>query len=157
MSWQPKNTASDTQPRVTQSEGCYLSLMKRRRSSYLPRVTRPTEHYAVRTVRRIDHLVVGIERQFKPNSPPHRHGKIETKQFGVINMTSGKPWAAEQDIQDRSTDREDVPRHAMTATYLDGTNLVTLEPITIDELHRSYVATRPDIEAPHTLFASLMK
>ena len=154
MSWQPKNTASDTQPRVTQSEGCYLSLMKRRRSSYLPRVTRPTEHYAVRTVRRIDHLVVGIERQFKPNSPPHRHGKIETKQFGVIHTTSGRPWAVEQDIQDRSTDREDVPRGTTTATYSYVTNQTTPRLNAAGGLHQSYAAMRPAIEAPHTLFAS---
>ena len=54
-------------------------------------------------------------------------------------------------------DREDVPRHVMMATYSDVTNLVTPEPITADGLHRSYVAMRTDIEAPHTLFASLMK
>ena len=54
-------------------------------------------------------------------------------------------------------DREDVPRHVMMATYSGVTNLVTPEPITADELHRSYGAMRPDIEAPHTLFASLTK
>ena len=117
---------------------------------------RPTEHYAVGTVQRTDHLVVGIEGQLKPNSsPPRRHEKTGTKQFGVIHMTSGKPWAVEQDIQDRSTDREDVPRHATTATYSDVTNLVTPEPI--NGPHRSYIATRPDTEASRTLFASLMK
>ena len=62
-----------------------------------------------------------------------------------------------QDIPNRFTDREDVPRHVMMATYSDVTNLVTPEPTTADGLHRSYVATRPDIEAPHTLFASPMK
>ena len=54
-------------------------------------------------------------------------------------------------------DREDVPRHVMMATYSDVTNLVTHESITADELHRSYGIMRPDTEAPHTLFASLMK
>ena len=62
-----------------------------------------------------------------------------------------------QDILDRSTDREGVPRHVMTDTYSDATRLVTLGPNSADGLHRSYVATWPDIEAPHTLFASLMK
>ena len=101
--------------------------------------------------------MVGIERQFKPNSPPRHHGKIETKQFGVIHTTSGRPWIVEQDIPDRFTDHEDVPQHVMMATYSDVTNLVTPEPTTTDGLHRSYVATQLDIEAPHTLFASLMK
>ena len=158
MFWQQKNTASDAQPRVTQNEDCYLSSTKRHRSPYFPRVMRPTEHYAVGTVRRTDHLVVGIERQLKPNSSlPHRHEKIETKQFGVIHTTSGRPWIVEQDIPDRFTDREDVPRHVMMATYSDVTNLVTPGPKTADGLHRSYVAMWPDIEAPHTLFASLTK
>ena len=84
--------------------------MKRHRSPYFPRVMQPTERYADETVRWTDHLVVGIERQFKPNSsPPHRHEKIETKQFGVIHTTFVKTWTVEQDIQDRSTNREDVP------------------------------------------------
>ena len=155
---QPKNTASDAQPRVIQSEGCYLSSMKRRRSPYLPRVMRPIDRYVVGTVRQTDHHVVGIERQLKPNnSLPHCHTKLETKQFGVIHTTSGRPWIVEQDIPDRFTDREDIPRHVMMATYSDVTNLVTPGPTTADGLRRSYVAMRLDIEAPHTLFASLMK
>jgi len=42
----------------------------------------------------------------------------------------------------------------MMAIYSDVTNLGLT---TADELHRSYVATQPGIEVPHTLFASLMK
>ena len=72
-------------------------------------------------------------------------------------MTFDRTWIIEQDIPDRSTDRKDVPRHVTTATYSDVTNLVTPEPITVDGLHRSYVTTRPDIEAQCILFASLMK
>ena len=72
-------------------------------------------------------------------------------------MTFVKTWIVEQDIPNRSTDREDVSRHATSATYSDGTSLVTLGPKTADGLHRSYVAMRPDIEAPYTLFASLTK
>ena len=45
----------------------------------------------------------------------------------------------------------------MMTTYSDVTNLVTPEPITADELHRSYGIMRPDTEAPHTHFASPMK
>ena len=72
-------------------------------------------------------------------------------------MTFGRTWTVEQDIPDRSTDREDVPRHATTATYSDVTSLVTPGPKTADGLHRSYVAMWPDIEAPQPLFASLTK
>ena len=109
-------------------------------------------------MRRTDHLVVGIERQLQPNSsPPRHHEKTETKQFGVIHTTFGRPWIVEQDIPDRFTDHEDVPRHVMMATYSDVTDLVTPEPTTADGLHQSYVAMRPDIEAPHTLFASPTK
>ena len=43
------------------------------------------------------------------------------------------------------------------ATYSDVTNLATPEPKTANGLLRSYVAAWPYIEAPHTLFASLMK
>ena len=118
----------------------------------------PPSRNAVERVRRTDHHVVGIERQLRTNnSLPHRLVKIETKQLGVTHTTSGRPWIVEQDIPDRYTDCEDIPRHVMMATYSDVTNLVTPEPTTVDGLHRSYVATWPDIEAPHTLFASLMK
>ena len=158
MSWQPRNTASDAQPRVTRSTDCYLSSMRRHRSPYLPRVMRPIVPYAVGTVRRTDHHAVGIARQLRPNSsPPHHHVKIETKQFGVIHMTFGRTWTVEQDIPDRSTDQEDVPRDAMMATYSGVKNLAMPGPITADGLHRSYVAMWPDIEAPHTLFASQTK
>ena len=54
-------------------------------------------------------------------------------------------------------DREGMPRHAATATYSDVTNLVTHGPKTVDGLHQSYAATWPNIEVPHTHFASLMK
>ena len=116
------------------------------------------DHHVVETGRPTGHPAARIKRQLRPNnSLPHHLVKIETKEFGVTRTTFGRSWTIEQDIQDRSTDREDAPRHVTTATYLDVTNLVTLEPITIDGLHRSYVAMRPDIEVPHNLFASLMK
>ena len=64
----------------------------------------------VETGRPTGHPVVGIKRQLRPNSSlPHRPAKIETKEFGVTRTTFGRPWTVEQDIQDRSTDREDVP------------------------------------------------
>ena len=114
--------------------------------------------YHHRAMRLTDHHVVGIKRQLKPNtSPPHHIVKAEIKQLGVIHMTFGRTWTTEQDIQDLSTDREDMPRHETTAIYSDVTSLVTPGPKTTDGLHRSYVVMWPDIEAPHTLFASLTK
>ena len=112
----------------------------------------------VGTMRLTDHHVVGIKRQFKPNnSPPHPKEKIDIKQLGVIYTTLGRTWIVEQDKPDRSTDREDVPRHATSATYSDVRSLVTPGPKTADGLHLSYVATWPNIEAPHTHSASLTK
>ena len=121
--------------------------MMRRWSPYHHLTTRPTDRHAV-----------GIKRQLKPNTrPPHLAVKAGIKQLGVTHMTFDRTWIVEQDIQDLSMDREDVHRHATTATYSDVTNLVTPGPKTADGLHRSYVAMRPDIEAPHTLSASLTK
>ena len=117
-----------------------------------------TDHHAVGIVWRTDHPAVGIKRQLRLNSSlPHRLVKIETEEFGVTRTTSGKFWTIEQDIQDRSTDREGVPRGMTTATYSDVINLTTPGPNTADGLHQSYATTRRDIEAPHTLSASQMK
>ena len=114
--------------------------------------------YHHRAMRLTDHHVVGTKRQLKPNtSPPYLTVKAEIKQLGVIHMTFGRTWTVEQDIPYQSTDHEDVPRHATTATYSDVTNLVTPGPKTADGLHWSYVVMQPDIGAPHTLFASLTK
>ena len=99
-------------------------------------------------MRLTDHHVAGAKRQLKPStSPYYLTVEAEIKQLGVIHMTFGKTWTVEQDIPDRSTDREDMPRHMTMTTYLDVTNLVTLGPKTADRLHRSYVAMRPNIEA----------
>ena len=116
------------------------------------------DHHVVETGRPTGHHAVGIKRQLRPNSrPPHHPIKIGTKESGVKHTTSDRPWIVEQVIPDRFTDCEDVPRHVMMATYSDVPNLVTPEPITADELHRSYGAMRPNIEAPHTLSTSRMK
>ena len=157
MSWQPKNTASSAQPRVTRSADCYLSSMRRHEIPYLPHAMR-TDHPVVGIIRRTDHPVVGMKRQLRPNnSPPHRLAKTGTEQLGTIHTTFGRNWTVEQDTPDRSTDREDASLLGMTAAYSDVTNLVTPGPITADGLHRRCAATWPDIEAPHTLSASLMK
>ena len=115
----------------------------------------PHQHHAMRS---IGHRAVGIKRQLEPKTrPSHLAVKAGIRQLGAIHMTFIKTWTVEQDIQDQSTDREDVPGHARTAIYSDMTNLVTPGPKTTDGLHRSYVAMQPDIEAPHTLSSSLTK
>ena len=109
-------------------------------------------------MRLTDRHTVGVKQQLKPNTrPPHLAIKARIKHLGVIHTTFGRTWTVEQDIQDRSTDREDVPRHETTATYSDVRNLATPGPKTENGLHRRYVAVRPNIEAPHTLFASQTK
>ena len=109
-------------------------------------------------MRLIGHRAVGIKWQLETKTRlSHLAVKAGIRQLGAIHMTFVKTWTVEQDIQDRSMNREDMPRHATTAIYSDVTNLVTPGPKTADGLHQSYVVVRPDIEAPHTLFASLTK
>ena len=147
MSGPPKNTTLSAQPKVTRSANCYLSSMTRRWSPYHHRAMRLTDHH-----------VVGIKRRLKPNtSPPHLTVKAETKQLGDIHMICGRTWILEQDIPNRSTDRGGVRRHTTMAIYSDVTSLITPGPNAADGIHLIYVTIWPDIEAPHTLFASLMK
>ena len=70
-------------------------------------------------------------------------------------MTCGMTWKIEQVRLDRSMDRGGMPRCTMMAIRLDVTNITMPGPKTTDGLHPSYVATWPDIEAPHTPSASL--
>ena len=68
------------------------------------------DHHVVETGRPTGHLAAGIKRQLRPNSSlPYRIVKMETEEFGLTRTTSGRSWTTEQDIQDQSTDREDVP------------------------------------------------
>ena len=109
-------------------------------------------------MRQADHNLVRIKRQLKLNtSPSHLAVKARIKQLGVVHTTFDRTRTVELDTQDRSTDREDVPRHATMATYPGVTNLATPGPKTANGLHRRYVAVWPNIEAPHTLFASQTK
>ena len=43
------------------------------------------------------------------NQTAHLAVKAGIRQLGAIHMTFVKTWTVDQDIQDRSTDREDVP------------------------------------------------
>ena len=114
--------------------------------------------YHHRVMRLIDHHAAGIKRHLKPNTnPSYLTIKVEIKQLGDTHMTYYRTWTVEQDMQDRSTDREDMRRHATVATYSDVVNLATPGPKTAKGLHRRYVAVWPNIEALHTLFASQTK
>ena len=101
---------------------------------------------------------VRIKSQLKPNTRlPHFAVKARITRLMVVQTTFDGTWTVEQDTQDRSTDREGMPGHATMATYPDVKNLATPEPKTANGLLWSYVAVWPNIEVPHTLFASLMK
>ena len=114
--------------------------------------------YHRHTMRQVTGNSVWIKRQLKPNTrPPHLAVKATITQLTIVQTTCSGTWTVEQDMQDRSTDRKGMPRHATTATYSDVTNLATPEPKTANGLLRSYVAVWPNIEAPHTRFASPMK
>ena len=101
-------------------------------------------------MRLTNHHVAGTKRQLKPNTIPHYLAvKTETQQLEDTHMTCGMTWKTEQVRPDRSTDRRGrAPMH--DDDHPSG-------PKTADELHLSCVATWPDIEVPHTPFASLMK
>ena len=104
------------------------------------------------------HPAVGTKRQLRPNnSLPHHLANTGTDQLGTIHTIFGRNWTVEQDTQDRSTNREGMPQHATMATYSDVKNLAMPKPKTANGLLRSYVAVWPNIEAPHTRFASPMK
>ena len=108
--------------------------------------------YVVKTGRLTGHPTAGTKRQLRPNSSlPHRLVKIETEEFGVTHTTSAKSWTIEQDTQDRSTDREDVPRGTRKATYSDVINLTTPGPNTVDGLHQNYATTWPDLDRTPSL------
>ena len=109
-------------------------------------------------MRQVTDNSVRIKRQLKPNTrPPHLAVKARITRITIAQTTCSGTRTIEQDTQDRSTDRESMLRHATMATYSDVSNLATPEPKTAKGLLRSYVAVWPNIEVPHTRFASLMK
>jgi hypothetical protein len=109
-------------------------------------------------MRLTDHHVAGTKRQPKPNTCPYYLAvKAKTLQLGNKHMTCGETWRTEQVGPDQSTDRGGMPWRATTAIKPDITIITAPGLKTADELNPNYVATWPDIEAPHTPSASLMK
>ena len=132
------------QPKATRSIDCYPRATMRRWSPY---------HH--RTMWQVDHNWAQVKRQLKANTgPPYLVVKERTKQLGVTHTTVKKTRVAKQYTQDRSTNHEDIPRYMTMATYSDVTNLATPGPKTAKGLCQRYAAVWPNIEAPHTLFAS---
>ena len=60
----------------------------------------------------------------------------------------------EPDTQNRHTDRGDMPRPVITVIYSDTTNPSTLDPKTVSGVRLMCFTVWPNIEEPHTLFAS---
>ena len=87
----------------------------------------------------------------------HLAAKARTTQATITQTTCRGTGTIEQEAQDRSTDHENMLRHATTATYSDVSHLAATRPKTAMGLLQSYASVWPNIEAPHTRFASLMK
>ena len=105
-----------------------------------------------------DHHVARTKRHLEPNTSMHCLAEqTKIQQLGDIHMTYSMTWKTEQVRQDRSMDHGGVPRCATMAIRPNVTNMTTSGPKTADEPHPSYVTTWPDIEAPHSPFASLTK
>ena len=102
---------------------------------------RPSTHNAAdRPPRGRDKAATQAEHQ---PAPPRRKGRDRTAR--------GYTYDLRQDLDNRAGHTRSI------YIYSDMTSLVTSGPKTADGLHRSYVAMWPDIEAPHTPFASLTK
>ena len=145
MYWQARNTALSAQPRVTRSVNFYLNSTTRHWTPYRQRVTQLTDHH-----------VAGIKRQLKPNTSPHHLAvEVERQRLQDTCMTYDRTWTIGPVIQDQSMDQGGVLQCTRMAIRPGGTGTTLHKPKTIYGLHPNYVVTWPDIEVPHTLFASL--
>ena len=106
----------------------------------------------------IDHHMAGTERQLKPYTSPHHLAvKSEKQQLGDTHMTYDRTWKIEQVRPDQSMDHEGVPWRERTAINPGATSTTTPRPKTAYRLHSNCVVIWPDIEAPHTPYASPMR
>ena len=149
-SWQPRNTASNTQQGATRSASCYPNSMMRPWSPYRQRITPLTNL--------TDHHEVGIERQLKLNTSPH-HLAIEAKRQRPQDTltTYDKTWTIESVRPDQSTDQGGMLQHARMAIRLGVTDTTSHGPKTTYGLGPNYAAMSPGTEAPHTSYASPTK
>ena len=150
MPWQPRNTASSTQLKVTQSEGSSPNSTKRSQSLYLQQV--------MRLMDLTGHLMVGIERQPKLNTNlQHPTLEVEKQRLQYARTTCDGAWTIEPVIQDQFMDHEGVHQRKKTATKPGAINTTSHGPKTAYGLHLNCAVTSPDTEEPHTLYASPMK
>ena len=150
MSWQPRNTASNAQLRVTRSASYYHNLMTRPLSQYhqsIKLLTNPTDHH-----------VDGTDRLLTPNTSL-RHPAIEARRQWprAIPTTYARTWTIELVRQDQSMDRGDVLQSGRTAIRLGATGTTSPGPKTAYGLHPNCIVTSPDTEVPHTPYASPMR
>ena len=146
-SWQPRNMASNAQPRATRSASCYHNLMTRPLSQY---------HQSINPLTNLtDHHVDGIDRLLTPNASL-RHPTVEAgrQRSRAIPMTYNRTWTIEPARPDQSTDHGGVPQREKTAIMPGATSITTPGPKTAYGLHLNCVVTWPDTKAPHTPYAA---
>ena len=147
MSWQPRNTASSTQLRVTRSTSCYPNSMTRPWSLYRQCVTLLMDQ--------TDHHVVGTERQLKPNTSPHHLAvEAERQRLQDTHMSCDRTWTIEPVRPDQSMDQGGVLQREKTVTRPAVTTTTSPGPKTAYGLHLNCVVTWPDTKAPHTPYAA---
>ena len=150
MSWQPRNTASNAQLRITRSASCYPNSTTRLWSLYRQRVTLLMDL--------TDQHVAGTERQLKPNTSPHNLAvEAERQRLQDTCMTYDRTWTIEPVRPDQSMDQGGVSQREKTAIRPGATSITTSKPKTAYGLHLNCVVTSPNTEAPHTPYASPMR
>ena len=104
------------------------------------------------------HLMVGTERQLKPNTNLHHLAlEAEKQRPQDARMTCDRTWTIEPVIPYQFMDHEGVHQRETTTIKLGTTHTTPHGPKTAYGLHPNCVVTSPDTEAPHTPYASLMK
>ena len=150
MSWQPRNTASNAQPRATRSTSCYPNLTTRPQSPYLPRITLLTDPTNLH--------VVGIEWQLKPNTRLHHPTvKVGRQQLQDTPTTYNRTWIIEPVRPEQSMDQGGVPQREKTTIRPGATSTTSPGPKIAYGLQSNYAVTLADTEASHTPYASPMR
>lgn len=101
MSWQPRNTASSAQLKVTQSASCSPNSTRKSWSLY--------RQHVMQLMDLTGHLMVGTEWQLKPNTNL-RHLALEAEKQRPQDAcaTCNRTWTIEPVIPDQFMDREGV-------------------------------------------------
>ena len=150
MSCQPRNMASNAQPRATRSASCYHNLTMRPLSQHRQSINLLTNL--------TNHHVDGTDRPLTPNTSP-RHPVVEAvrQRPRAIPMTYARTWTIEPVRQDQSMGQGGALQRERTAIRPSVTGTTPPRPKTTFGLHPNYAATSPNTEAPHTHYASQTK